>query len=193
MQLFYTELYHLLYTQYISSLCSQRLVVDNMECYSTTLHKTLVQFCTWKRVQNTSLKNLNGNIFSSFLKSTSLTHTPHTVHKLTFKSPTEDMVAGMMENSLSPHQHHSLQGCDSSRSLCSHGCFLWITDPDSYFSSKKTNSSCQELLQEETSFFWRLRSQHSLGYRLPSRGCSWSRFSILNFGCWWLHEILKGN
>lgn len=102
MQLFYTELYHLLYTQYISSLCSQRLVVDNMECYSTTLHKTLVQFCTWKRVQNTSLKNLNGNIFSSFLKSTSLTHTPHTVHKLTFKSPTEDMVAGMTENSLSP-------------------------------------------------------------------------------------------
>lgn len=46
MQLFYTELYHLLYTQYISSLCSQRLVVDNMECYSTTLHKILVQFCT---------------------------------------------------------------------------------------------------------------------------------------------------
>lgn len=28
MQLFYTELYHLLYTQYNSSLCSQRLVVE---------------------------------------------------------------------------------------------------------------------------------------------------------------------
>lgn len=95
MQVFYTELYHLLYTQYISSLCSQRLVVDSMECYSTTLNKILVQFCTWKRVQNTSLKNLNGNTFSFFLKSTSLTHTQQTVHKLTFKSPTEDMVAGM--------------------------------------------------------------------------------------------------
>lgn len=46
MQVFYTELYHLLYTQYISSLCSQRLVVDSMECYSTTLNKILVQFCT---------------------------------------------------------------------------------------------------------------------------------------------------
>lgn len=39
MQLFYTELYYLLYTQVIRSLCLQRLVIDNMECYSTFLHK----------------------------------------------------------------------------------------------------------------------------------------------------------
>lgn len=58
MQLFYTELYHLLYTQVYQFPLFTKAGYRYMECYSTILHKILVQFVLQKRVQNTSLINL---------------------------------------------------------------------------------------------------------------------------------------
>ena len=69
-----------------------------------------------------------------------MAHVPHTVHKLTFKSSTEDMIAGTRENSIPIPSVLSLKGWFLQEPLLT--CTL---SQELHF--KEGKQSCQELMQ----------------------------------------------
>lgn len=97
MQLFYTELYHLLYTQVFQFPLFTKAGYRYMECYSTILHKILVQFVLQKKGAK---HQPNKSDWIEIFLITSLTHTQQAVHKPTFQSPLQDTVASTLDYKL---------------------------------------------------------------------------------------------
>lgn len=89
MQFFYRTVRFIIHRN-THSLCLQRLVTDNMECYSTILHKSLVQFVLEKKSVKLLPNKFNKSV--SFLI-TSLSHPQQAIHKSTFQSPLQVTVA----------------------------------------------------------------------------------------------------
>lgn len=100
-----------------------------MECYSITLHKTSVQFLYLKKGAKHQPQKSEWKYLFFLLKSTSMAHAPHTVHELTFKPPTEDMVAGTRANSPSRSPQFSYKRLVPSGASVDMCTFTRITEP----------------------------------------------------------------
>lgn len=134
-----------------------------MECYSITLHKTSVQFLYLKKGAKHQPQKSEWKYLFSFLKSTSMAHAPHTVHKLTFKSPTEDMIAGTRENSIPIPSVLSLKGWFLQEPLLTCTLSQELPSPDNY-TLKKANKAAKNYCSKKCPSHRRLRSKPSLGY-----------------------------